>query len=322
MSLLRVQNLSTVFKTQGGLVRACDNISFDLNEGEILGIVGESGSGKSVASLSIMGLIPTPPGYFDGGEILFKDRDLLKLSEKEMRKIRGADISMIFQDPMTALNPYLKVGTQLREVLIKHQGMSVRGANKKSMEMLEKVGVSLPQQRLDMYPHQLSGGLRQRVMIAMALLCEPDLLIADEPTTALDVTIQAQIIELIKDLNRDLGTSVIFISHNLGVVAGLTQRTLVMYGGKVVEEATTEELFANPQHPYTRALLKSIPRIEQDRNQRLIPIEGMPPDLSNLPTGCSFHPRCPAKIEKCENYYPDEVVVKAGHRASCWEVKS
>lgn len=317
--LLSVQNLKTYFKTEEGLIKSCDDISFELAEGEVLGIVGESGSGKTVASMSILKLIPEPPGYYAGGKITFEGKDILKLTEDELRDIRGNRISMIFQDPMTALNPFLKIGTQLSEVLIAHKGMSAAEAKTKSIDILKKVGVSLPENRINMYPHQLSGGLRQRVMIAMALLCEPKLLIADEPTTALDVTIQAQILELIKKLNREFRTSVMLISHDLGVVAGMTNKLIVMYAGKIVEAGYTKEIFKNPSHPYTKALLQSIPRIDQDQKE-LDPIPGLPPILSKIPSGCAFHPRCKYAVAKCKEVYPEPTFITETHFSKCWEI--
>ncbi|HMQ09793.1 MAG TPA: ABC transporter ATP-binding protein [Oligoflexia bacterium] len=322
-NVLSINNLKTYFKTEGGVVKACDGVSYELKKGEVLGVVGESGSGKSVTAMSVMQLIPQPPGYYAGGEIMFEGKDLLKLSQRQMRDIRGQSISMIFQDPMTALNPYLKIGTQLIEVLVRHRTkkMSSDAAFKRCVEMMARTGIPMPDKRMNMYPHELSGGLRQRVMIAMALLNEPSVLIADEPTTALDVTIQAQILDLIKELNHNFGTSVIFISHNLGVVAGMTDRVAVMYAGRVVETASTFELFKNPQHPYTKALLASLPRLDEEKGSSLKPIVGLPPSLEDLPSGCYFHPRCPKKVEKCEHNYPDRKVISDGHWATCWEIK-
>lgn len=317
-SLLSVKNLKTYFKTEEGLIKSCDDVSFDVAPGEILGIVGESGSGKTVTAMSILDLIPKPPGFYEGGQILFEGKNLLKLTENEKLDIRGNRISMIFQDPMTALNPFLKIGSQLTEVLIKHKNMSYAEAKLKCIEILKKVGISLPERRLDMYPHQLSGGLRQRVMIAMSLLCQPALLIADEPTTALDVTIQAQILDLIKQLNREFRTSVILISHDLGVVAGMTDRVLVMYAGKIVESGKTADLFKNPSHPYTKGLLQSIPRIDREQ-EMLDPIPGLPPNLSKIPSGCAFHPRCKFTTDRCIQTYPDKVFVLEDHYAACWE---
>lgn len=320
-NVLSINNLKTYFKTEDGVVKACDGVSYELKKGEVLGVVGESGSGKSVTCMSVMQLVPQPPGYYAGGEVMFEGKDLLKLSQRQMRDIRGQSISMIFQDPMTALNPYLKVGTQLIEVLVAHKKISSDAAFKRCVEMMAKTGIPMPDKRMNMYPHELSGGLRQRVMIAMALLNEPSVLIADEPTTALDVTIQAQILDLIKELNQNFGTSVIFISHNLGVVAGMTDRVAVMYAGRVVETASTSELFKNPQHPYTKALLASLPRLDEDRGNSLQPIHGLPPSLEDLPSGCYFHPRCSQKTERCEHSYPDRKNINEGHWATCWEVK-
>jgi oligopeptide transport system ATP-binding protein len=319
--LLSVKNLKTYFKTDDGVVKAVDGVSFDVHAGETLGIVGESGSGKSVANLSVLQLIPRPPGYFPSGEIWFEGKNLLKLSDKEMRSIRGNRISMIFQDPMTSLNPFLTVGRQLTEVLEIHKGMTGAEAAKKAIGMLERVGISEAAHRFEQYPHQFSGGMRQRVMIAMALLCEPKLLIADEPTTALDVTIQAQILALIDDLQRDFGTSVILITHDLGVVAGMAKRVAVMYAGRIVEEGTVEELFEKPRHPYTLGLLKSIPRLNEERMEKLEPIRGLPPDLSNLPGGCPFSPRCDFVTDRCKSDYPDAVLFGEKRWSACWEAK-
>ncbi len=319
MSLLRVENLQTYFKRDDSVVKAVDGVSFDLQKGEILGIVGESGSGKSVTCLSLMKLLPQPPAYYPGGRIMFHDENILEMPSEQLRKIRGNRISMIFQDPMSSLNPFLKIETQLMEVLKLHKGQSHDEALKNAIGMLDRVGISEPDKRIRQYPHQFSGGMRQRVMIAMALLCKPDLLIADEPTTALDVTIQAQILELIKELNRDLGTAVILITHNLGVAAGMTNRIAVMYAGKIVEETTSDKLFETPAHPYTHALLHGIPRLDEDKHQ-LNPIPGLPPDLSNLPSGCPFNPRCTRVVERCRHEFPPEVKLSDDHRALCWEV--
>jgi oligopeptide transport system ATP-binding protein len=314
--VLSVRNLQTHFYSEDYVVKAVDNVSFDLRRGETLGIVGESGSGKSVTNLSILRLIPYPPGKVVGGEVLFNNQDLMKLSEKEMRKIRGKRIAMIFQDPMTSLNPFMTVGTQLMEITELHEGLSKVAARKKAIEMLDLVGIPDASRRIDDYPHQFSGGMRQRVMIAMALSCKPELLIADEPTTALDVTIQAQILELIKDLKEKTGTSVILITHDLGVVAGMTDHIAVMYAGKVVEYAPTTELFSTPKHPYTQGLLKSVPDplVEQEK---LFQIPGMPPDLSNLPKGCPFSPRCSRVMDKCQEFPPVKQI-NAQHYSACW----
>ncbi|MCB0327170.1 MAG: ABC transporter ATP-binding protein [Bdellovibrionales bacterium] len=320
--ILSVDDLRIYFKMDTNIVKAVDGLSFDLDEGEILGVVGESGSGKSVTCLGLMDLNPQPPAYYPSGKIEFRGTNIMKATKEQLRKIRGNEISMIFQDPMSSLNPFLTVETQLCEVLIEHEGMSSDQARKKSIEMLAKVGIPSPDQRIKQYPHQFSGGMRQRVMIAMALLCRPKLLIADEPTTALDVTIQAQILELMRELNREYGTSIILITHDLGVVAGMSERALVMYAGKIVERASTKDLFEKPQHPYTHALLKSIPKLTDVKGKSLDPIPGLPPDLSNLPTGCSFHPRCSRAVEKCKESYPEVVTLDPTHKASCWEVNA
>ena len=302
-------------------MKAVDGVSFELARGETLGIVGESGSGKTVTCLSVMGLIPQPPGYYAGGEILFGDHDLLKMSERQLRDVRGDQISMIFQDPMTSLNPFLKIERQLTEVLEAHQGLGSVESRRRSIDMLGRVGIADPERRIGQYPHQFSGGMRQRVMIAMALLCEPQLLIADEPTTALDVTIQAQILDLIRELKVDSQTGVVLITHDLGVVAGITDRIIVMYAGKIVEEGPTEEVFANPQHPYTQGLLRSVPRLDEDRKEQLVAIPGLPPDLSALPSGCPFHPRCDRSSERCTVDYPAAVRFTEQRWAACWEVE-
>ncbi len=319
MSLLRVENLQTYFKRDDSIVKAVDGVSFELQKGEILGIVGESGSGKTVTCLSLMKLLPEPPAYYPGGKILFHDENILTLPTEKLRQIRGNRISMIFQDPMSSLNPFLKIETQLMEVLRLHKGQSKDEALKNAIAMLDRVGISEPDKRIKQYPHQFFGGMRQRVMIAMALLCKPDLLIADEPTTALDVTIQAQILDLIKELNRELGTAVILITHNLGVAAGMTNRIAVMYAGKIVEETTSEKLFETPAHPYTHALLHGIPRLDEAKHH-LNPIPGLPPDLSNLPSGCPFHPRCLKVVERCRHELPPNVQLSPDHHAQCWEI--
>jgi oligopeptide transport system ATP-binding protein len=291
-ALLEVRNLKTHFFTREGVVHAVDGISYTLDTGKTLGIVGESGCGKSVSAMSIMRLIPDPPGRIVEGEIIFEGRDLVTLHEKEMQSIRGDDISMIFQDPMTSLNPVLRIGTQLTEGMRLHMGLSKKEAEDRAVELLEAVGMADSRRRLKDYPHQFSGGMRQRVMIAMALACEPKLLIADEPTTALDVTIQAQILDLLRRLQQRFGMSILLITHDLGVVAGLAEDIVVMYAGQIVEQAPAEELFANPQHPYTEALLASIPRLDETGHKRLANILGMPPDLVHPPAGCRFGPRC------------------------------
>ncbi|WP_075859524.1 ABC transporter ATP-binding protein [Carboxydothermus pertinax] len=302
--ILEVKDLKTYFYSSGKEIRAVDGVSFTLNRGEILGIVGESGSGKSVTSLSIMRLIPSPPGKIAGGEILFEGDDLLKKSEKEMRKIRGEKISMIFQDPMTSLNPVFTVEEQLLEVFRVHKKLKNNEAREKAIELLRKVGIPEAEKRIKSYPHQFSGGMRQRVMIAMALALNPTLLIADEPTTALDVTIQAQIIALMKQLQKEYGTSIIMITHDLGVVAEMCQKVMVMYAGRVVEYTDVQALFKNPKHPYTIGLLNSLPKLSEEK-KRLTPIEGSPPDLGNLPPGCAFYPRCSFRKEICSRITPE-----------------
>ncbi|TXD37774.1 ABC transporter ATP-binding protein [Lujinxingia vulgaris] len=316
--LLKVRDLKTYFDTDDGEVRAVDGVSFEIKRGECVGVVGESGSGKSVCQISILGLIPSPPGRIAGGEVTFDGRDLLGASKKQLRSIRGNEISMIWQDPMSSLNPFLKISRQLIEPLQTHQGLSKEEAREKAIAMLEKVGIPGPRERIDQYPHQFSGGMRQRVMIAMALLCEPKLLIADEPTTALDVTIQAQILELIKDLRTDLGTSVIVITHDLGVVAGMADRIIVMYAGRVMEVTAADKLFESPGHPYTVGLLKSVPRLDRGHEERLIPIEGRPPDTSKPIPGCPFAPRCAWAVSKCHSERPPLFEVAPGHRSACW----
>jgi oligopeptide transport system ATP-binding protein len=316
--LLQVKDLSTHFFTHDGVVKAVNNVSFNLREGETLGIVGESGSGKSVTALSIMRLIPWPPGKTVSGQILYRGEDLLKYSSEEMRHIRGKEIAMIFQDPMTSLNPVLTISKQIGESLQLHLNMTGTQARKRTAELLKMVGIPSAEQRLDSYPHQFSGGMRQRVMIAMALSCNPKLLIADEPTTALDVTIQAQILDLIRRLKSEFNTAVIFITHDLGVVAGLCDRVIVMYGGRIMEEATTHDLYKDPRHPYTLGLLKSVPRLDEERKERLEPIPGMPPDLMNPIPGCPFYPRCTYREPHNREEMPPLRTVKQGHQVACW----
>ncbi|EFO81574.1 oligopeptide/dipeptide ABC transporter, ATPase subunit [Oscillochloris trichoides DG-6] len=315
--LLDVRNLETHFHTQDGVVKAVDNVSFYVNRGETLGIVGESGCGKSVTSLSIMRLIPSPPGKIAGGQIFFDGEDLLQANEQQMRHIRGNRIAMIFQDPMTSLNPVLTVGRQITESLELHLKLTKREALSRAGELLDMVGIPSASKRLDNYPHQFSGGMRQRVMIAMALACNPELLIADEPTTALDVTIQAQILELINRLKEELDMAVMIITHDLGVVAGMTDRVTVMYAGKVVEEAKTSELFENPRMPYTIGLLRSIPRLDEGRGRKLNPIRGLPPSLIDLPQLCPFSPRCDYVRDECLTKTPPLRSVAQDHRAAC-----
>src|SRR5579871_2607200 len=318
-ALLSVKDLQTHFFTEEGVVHAVDGVSYEVDEGETLGLVGESGCGKSVSALSILRLIPNPPGKIVGGEILFEDQDILKMDEDEIRHIRGNRIAMVFQEPMTSLNPVLTIGRQLTEALELHKGMSRQDANRRAVELLEMVGIPEAGSRLNDYPHQFSGGMRQRVMIAMALSCNPKLLLADEPTTALDVTIQAQILEIMSRLSKELGTAVIIITHNLGVVARYADRVNVMYAGRVVETATAKELYANPRHPYTLGLLRSVPRLDQLRRDKLEPIEGLPPDLAHLPAGCSFYPRCRFHVDKCLNERPPLMLVAEQHMSACWE---
>jgi oligopeptide transport system ATP-binding protein len=316
--LLQVRNLTTNFYTHDGVVRAVNGVSFDLAEGETLGIVGESGSGKSVTALSIMRLIPWPPGKTEAGQVLYRGKDLLKFSKDEMRDIRGNEIAMIFQDPMTSLNPVLTISKQIGEALQLHMHMTSKQAKARTIELLKLVGIPSAEERVDSYPHQFSGGMRQRVMIAMALSCNPKLLIADEPTTALDVTIQAQILDLIRRLKAEFNTAVIFITHDLGVVAGLCDRVIVMYGGRVMEEASTRQLYSDPRHPYTLGLLKSVPRLDEERKERLEPIPGMPPDLVRPIPGCPFFPRCTYRQPRNELEMPPLRQVEAGHQVACW----
>jgi oligopeptide transport system ATP-binding protein len=318
MPLLDVKDLRTQFFTQDGVVQAVNGISFHVDQGETLGIVGESGCGKSVSVLSVMRLIPQPPGKIVDGQVLFDGSDLLELSGDEIRRVRGNQIAMIFQDPMTSLNPVLTIGRQIGEALELHLGMNRESARKRTAELLEMVGIPQAAARLDDYPHQFSGGMRQRAMIAMALACNPQLLIADEPTTALDVTIQAQIVDLVKRLRDDIGMAVIWITHDLGVVAGLADRMMVMYAGFVVEEAPVREVYANPRHPYTIGLLGSLPRLDAVRSDKLASIEGLPPDLIALPEGCPFEARCTYAIEKCKTERPELESVGPKHRIACW----
>jgi oligopeptide transport system ATP-binding protein len=318
MPLLEVKGLKTQFFTQDGVVKAVDGVSFYVEEGETLGIVGESGCGKSVSVLSVMRLIPQPPGKIVEGEVIFDGENLLKMADNDIRKVRGNKIAMIFQDPMTSLNPVLTIGRQIGEALELHMGMNKEEARKRSAELLSMVGIPEAEMRLDDYPHQFSGGMRQRAMIAMGLACNPRLLIADEPTTALDVTIQAQIVELVKRLRDDIGMAIIWITHDLGVVAGLADRMMVMYAGHAVEEAPVKEVYANPLHPYTVGLLGSLPRLDELREERLTSIEGLPPDLIALPPGCPFEPRCVYAIDKCREERPILEPVGPRHRIACW----
>ncbi|WP_026907700.1 ABC transporter ATP-binding protein [Paucisalibacillus globulus] len=314
--ILEVNDLHVTFTTYGGTVQAVRGVDFHLNKGETLAIVGESGCGKSVTSNAIMGLIPNPPGKIIGGRILFKGKDLTRLHEKKMRSIRGVDISMIFQDPMTALNPTLTIGTQLMEGLKQHRKVSDKEAKKRALEMMDLVGIPNPEERLKQYPHQFSGGMRQRIVIAIALICEPELLIADEPTTALDVTIQAQILELFEKIQNVTGVSIILITHDLGVVAKIADRIAVMYAGKIIETGTKREIFYTPQHPYTKGLLNSVPRL--DAKGKLKPIDGTPPDLFSPPKGCPFTARCPMAMEVCNKIYPASSDLSDSHSVNCW----
>lgn len=318
--ILQVKDLHVSFKVKGGEVKAVRGMNFEVNKGETVAIVGESGSGKSVTAQTIMQLIPSPPSKIDKGEIIFQGKDLLKFNSKQMEKVRGKDIGMIFQDPMTSLNPTIKVGKQITEVLIKHQKMSASEAKKQGVEMLKLVGIKNAESRFNQYPHEFSGGMRQRVMIAIALACRPSLLIADEPTTALDVTIQAQIMDVMKDIQQRLGTSIILITHDLGVVAGIADRVVVMYAGEIVESGTKMEIFKNPQHPYTKGLLRSMPRLDQKKDEPLIPIIGTPPDLIKPPLGCPFAARCSEAMSICERIDPGATVFSDTHSARCWDL--
>ncbi len=316
--LLEVKDLATHFFTQDGVVKAVDGISYHVDEGEVLGIVGESGCGKSVSALSIMRLVANPPGRTIRGEVIFDGEDILKLDDAEMRHIRGNRIAMVFQEPMTSLNPVLTIGRQLTETLELHQGMNKSEARERAAELLRIVGISDSERRLKDYPHQFSGGMRQRVMIAMALSCNPRLIIADEPTTALDVTIQAQILELMQELAREFGTAMVIITHNLGVVARYARRVVVMYAGKIIETGSAEDIYHDSKHPYTLGLLGSVPRLDAAEREKLEAIEGLPPDLIDLPTGCSFAPRCRFAYERCSQEMPELSGVGEGHEAACW----
>jgi oligopeptide/dipeptide ABC transporter ATP-binding protein len=316
--LLDVRNLQTQFQTGGGVVRAVDGVSWDVQAGETVALVGESGCGKSVSALSVMRLVAAPAGRIVGGEVWFKGRDLLSLSEEEMRQVRGREIAMVFQEPMTSLNPVLSIGRQLTETMEIHLGMTPAQARARAAELLVMVGISDPERRLSQYPHQFSGGMRQRMMIAMALACSPPLILADEPTTALDVTIQAQVLELLKELSGRLGAAMLVITHNLGVVARYAARVNVMYAGRIAERGTAREIYANPRHPYTLGLLRSVPRLDEPRKAKLVPIPGQPPDLSRLPAGCAFAPRCAYAIERCRLEAPPLGEIEPGHLSACW----
>jgi oligopeptide/dipeptide ABC transporter ATP-binding protein len=316
--LLDVRGLRTQFHTKAGVVRAVDGVSWNVRKGETVALVGESGCGKSVSALSVMRLVSAPAGRIVEGEILFKGRNLLALPEEQMRKVRGREIGMIFQEPMTSLNPVLTVGRQLTEPLEIHLGMTKAQAHARAIELLSLVGITDGPRRLRQFPHQFSGGMRQRIMIAMALACDPALILADEPTTALDVTIQAQILELMKSLSRRLDVAILMITHNLGVVARYADRVNVMYAGKIVERASARELYANPRHPYTLGLLRSVPRLDEPRRAKLRPIPGQPPDLSRLPAGCSFAPRCAYVVDRCRAEVPPLAELSADHLSACW----
>ncbi len=316
--LLNVRDLETRFKTPEGVVHAVNGVSFTLDQGETLGVVGESGCGKSVTMLSCLKLIASPPGEIVAGKALFKEKDLLTMGTEEIRKIRGSRISMVFQDPMTSLNPVINIGKQLAEPLLEHLDMTPKQARNRSIELLGLVGIPNPAERLKDYPHQYSGGMRQRVMIAMALSCMPEILIADEPTTALDVTIQAQIVELVKRLRQEFGMAIIWITHDLGVVANIAQRVVVMYGGYIIEEAQVKELYSRPTHPYTLGLIGSLPKLNESGHTRLYSIEGMPPVLYRKPQACPFSPRCAWVAERCWNENPFLAEVAPGHKVACW----
>jgi oligopeptide transport system ATP-binding protein len=317
-TILDVRGLKTQFFTQDGVVNAVNGISYTVDEGETVGIVGESGCGKSVSVLSVMRLIPQPPGKITAGQVLFESRDLLKVNEDEMRQVRGNKISMVFQDPMTSLNPVLTISRQMTEGMELHLGLDNQQARARAIELLEMVNIPKAKDRIDDYPHQFSGGMRQRVMIAMGLSCNPQLLIADEPTTALDVTIQAQILDLVRDLKQRIGMAIIWITHDLGIVAGLADRVLVMYAGYIIESAPVKEIYGDPRHPYTLGLLGSIPRLDAEKKAKLTPIEGLPPDLIEPPPGCPFAPRCRFAIEKCLEENPRLEAVGLNHHAACW----
>jgi len=316
--LLDVQGLETQFKTPDGVVHAVNGVSFGLKEGETLGLVGESGCGKTVTMMSVLRLIASPPGKITAGKAFFMEHDLLRMTNEEIRHVRGGQIAMVFQDPMTSLNPVLTIGAQMEEPLMLHLGMTRKQARVRSAELLEKVGIPKAKDRLQDYPHQFSGGMRQRVMIAMALSCDPQILIADEPTTALDVTIQAQIVELVKRLRDELGMTIIWITHDLGIIAGLAQRVIVMYGGFIIEEAPVKELYVHPEHPYTIGLLGSLPRVDEKERHRLYSIEGLPPVLYAIPQACPFAPRCKWVIEHCWKENPRLEPISPEHRAACW----
>ena len=318
-TILEVKNLRTHFFTDEGVVKAVEDVSFSLRKGEIMGIVGESGSGKSVTNLSIINLVQSPPGKIVGGEVIYNGEDVLKMNEKKLRQIRGAKIAMIFQDPMTSLNPFLRISTQMIETIQLHQKLNRKEARKRAVEMLTMAGIPAAEERINNYPHQFSGGMCQRVMIAMGLSCNPEVLIADEPTSALDVTIQAQILDIMKKLTQEFGAAVILITHSLGVVAGMCDTIYVMYAGRIVERGTTEDIFENPKHPYTRGLIHSVPRLDKEGTERLFSIPGQPPNVIDLPPCCPFFPRCSEVMEICKTSCPQEKDYGNGHAASCWK---
>lgn len=317
-TVLDVTDLNTIFRTRDGEVHAVNHVDFSLATGELVGVVGESGSGKSVTMMSLLKLLPSPPAEIVSGRVMFKGRDVLQMSDEELRELRGGDIGFIFQDPMTSLNPVFTVGYQLTEAVRQHLDISKKEARQRAADLLARVGIAQPAQRLKDYPHQFSGGMRQRVMIAMALACEPEVLIADEPTTALDVTIQAQILELVRDLRRDRGMGIIWITHDLGVVAGIADRVIVMYAGQIVEHAGVNELFSNPQHPYTKALLDAMPGVNSDGTERLRSIAGQPPALTQPPQSCSFAPRCEHASDQCRVQNPPLIETADNHQVACW----
>ena len=316
--VLQVSQLSTRFKTRTGDVHAVNSVSFELRPGELLGVVGESGSGKSVTMMALLGLLPSPPAVVNGASVMFEGVDLLRCSDEQLRSIRGARIGFIFQDPMTSLNPVFTVGFQIMEPLRKHMGLSKQAARQRAQELLELVGIPDPGRRLGDYPHQFSGGMRQRVMIAIALSCDPKVLIADEPTTALDVTIQAQILELVRELRQKLGMAIVWITHDLGVIAGIADRAMVLYGGQIVEMAPVQELFSRPAHPYTRALLKTLPRLRGARAEKLDVIEGQPPIIKAAPSSCAFRARCSVALERCARENPQRLSIAPGHDVACF----
>ena len=322
MPLLQINNLKTHFFSDGTVTKAVDGVSYDVEAGETVALVGESGCGKSVSSLSIMQLIPHPPGKIVDREIMFDGQNLLSLNREEMRRMRGREIAMIFQEPMTSLNPVISIETQLTEAMTLQLGITSNQARKKGIDLLERVGIPEPEVRVRQYPHEFSGGMRQRVMVAMALSCEPKLIIADEPTTALDVTIQAQILDLLKDLAAERELALLIITHNLGVVARYADRINIMYAGRFIESGTCKDIFADPRHPYTLGLLESIPRLDQPKGSKLIPIPGQPPDLADLPPGCNFQPRCRFAQERCAVEYPDVTDIGNGHWSACWEANT